>query len=199
MTPPSRSQATPGRRDTAVHPGIQLLTLPTDELGSRLTAELVALCGRAFREPFERPWRAVGPGTHVIAMLDAQAVGHALVIERVVAVGLEQPIGLHTAYVENVAAEPRLQGRGIGSAVMRAVNTLVDRYELGALATASNRFYERLGWLTWRGPVYVRRESRHERLSGEDGRVMVRITPRGPATLDLDAPISVEGRAWNAW
>jgi GNAT superfamily N-acetyltransferase len=180
-------------------PEIELVTLRTVDVDDRLTADLIAMCGRAFREPFERPWHAVGEGTHVVALLDGAAVGHALIIERMIEIGTQRPLRLRTAYLENVATEPRVQGRGIGSAVMRQAHALVDRYELGALATASNGFYERLGWATWRGPVHVRRRGRHERLPGEDGRVMVRTTPRGPATLDIDAPISVEGRAWNAW
>lgn len=198
MTPPLRSTPAQGRPPSH-EPTIKLLTVHSDELDHRLTADLIAMCQRAFREPFERAWHAVGPGTHVVALRGGSPVGHALIIERLVDIGIDEPQRLRTAYFENVATEPRLHGRGIGSAVMREAQTLIDRYELGALATASNGFYERLGWVTWRGPVYVRHDGRHERLTGEDGRVMVLTTPRGPASLELDAPISVEGRAWNAW
>ena len=199
MTPDCRAVPAGVRGPDHVLSEIELVTLPTDELGERLTADLIGMCGRAFREPFERPWHAVAPGTHVVALLHGAPVGHALVIEREVEIGIQRPLRLRTAYLENVATEPRLQGRGIGSTVMREAHDLVERNELGALATASNGFYERLGWVTWRGPVHVRREGRHERLPGEDGRVMVRATPRGPAILDIEAPISIEGRAWNAW
>jgi aminoglycoside 2'-N-acetyltransferase I len=187
-----------GRR-AAASIDVELVTLRTQELDARRVDALIALCGRAFREPFEQAWNAVGAGTHVIAEVDGRPVGHALLIERAIEIGLGSERPLRSGYLENVASEPRLHGRGIGSAVMRRMNELIDRYELGALATGSNAFYERLGWMTWRGPVYVRHGDRRERLEREDGRVMVRFTPLTPAGLEVEAAISVEGRAWNAW
>ena len=93
-------------------------------------------------------------GTHFLADLDGSIVAHASVIEREIEVG---GLPLRTGYVEAVAVAPGRQGQGIGSRLMEEVDALIDeRFELGVLGTGRHAFYERLGWMTWRGQAFVR-------------------------------------------
>jgi aminoglycoside 2'-N-acetyltransferase I len=82
---------------------------------------------------------------------------------------------------------------------MTAVNDHIRAvYELGALGTGSPAFYERLGWLRWRGPTFVHTDRGLERTPEEDGGVLVLPTPTSPA-IDLDAPISCDWRPGDVW
>ena len=59
--------------------------------------------------------------------------------------------------LEAVATRPSHQREGLGSLVISEVGELIDRtYRLGALATGVVGFYERLGWVAWKGPTFVR-------------------------------------------
>ncbi|MDQ2674174.1 MAG: GNAT family N-acetyltransferase, partial [Chloroflexota bacterium] len=75
-----------------------------------------------------------------------------------------------------------------------------DEYALGALATGSNAFYERLGWETWRGPTYVRMpDGQRVRSPGQDGDVMILRTRRTPEELELGGPIAIDWRTEVPW
>jgi len=77
---------------------------------------------------------------------------------------------------------------------------LDERYELGALGTGSQPFYARLGWVVWQGPTWIRnRDGTIERSPGEDGGIMVRLTPQTPPGLDLTQPIAVDWRPGEVW
>lgn len=135
-------------------------------------------------------------GIHFVLELDGEIVAYASVVERVLHVD-DRP--LRTGYVEAVATAPVHQGKGHGTRVMRAVNAHIrDRFELGALDTGSHRFYERLGWLRWRGPSSVRTASGERRTPEEDGYIMVLPTPSSPR-LELTAPISCDWREGDVW
>jgi aminoglycoside 2'-N-acetyltransferase I len=82
---------------------------------------------------------------------------------------------------------------------MREVNAIIrDRFELGALGTGSHHFYERLGWLTWQGPTYVRTSDGLERTPDEDGGILILETPASPP-LDIRAPLSCGWRPGDVW
>ena len=161
--------------------------------------ELTALCVAAFDEPWDGYWESIGQGVHVIARDAAGRVqAHAAIVDRVLYPGeLELP----TAYVEAVAVLPERQRSGLGTEVMEVIDRMIDeRYQLGALGTGSQPFYERLGWEVWRGPTWVRnRDGNLERSAGEDGGIMVRRTRSTPPALDLDAPIAVDWRPGEVW
>lgn len=175
--------------------------MPTEELDPALHADLTALCATAFDEPPERVWGHIGAGIHVIAFDAGRPVSHAMVVDRRIWLGHEPDQALDVGYVENVATWPELQGRGHGSRVMRQVNRLLAaEYALGALATSSHGFYERLGWEAWRGPTFVRMlDGERIRSAAEDGHVMILRTPRTPGDLDLDGGIAIEWRAVEPW
>lgn len=147
----------------------------------------------------EEDWQHAVGGVHFVLDEDGEIVAHASVVERDLHVG-ERSAALRTGYVEAVATAPAHQGRGHGTAVMRAVNAeIAASYELGALGTDAHHFYERLGWRTWRGPSFVRlAEGGLQRTPDEDGYILVLPTPRSPA-LDLDAPISCAWRPGDVW
>lgn len=172
----------------------------TEDLLAEERAAVTELCETAFAEPWDSAWEQVGPGLHVLAEADGRAVAHAMIIDRRVYLGHEPDLALDVGYVEWVATRPDVQGEGHGTRVMREVGRIIgDEYALGALATGSNPFYERLGWETWRGPTFIRMaDGERVRSADEDGHVMVLRTAHTPG-LDLDGPIAVDWRAEDPW
>lgn len=179
----------------------RLRVLPTEEIEPDLFDDLTRLCEAAFDEPFAAVWQRIGPGIHVIGLDGSRVTAHAMIIDRRIYLGHEPDQALDVGYVENVATWPDLQGRGHATVVMREIGRLIrEEYALGALATGSNGFYERLGWETWKGPTYVRMlDGQRIRSAEEDGAVMILRTPRTPADLDLAGPIAVDWRAEEPW
>jgi aminoglycoside 2'-N-acetyltransferase I len=176
-------------------------TAQTEELGAERLAELTNLCAAAFEEPPEGVWTGKGHGLHVMAEVGGRVVAHAMIVDRALHLGDDAPTSLDVGFVELVATDPELQGRGHGTAVMRVVGEIIGQeYALGALSTGSNAFYARLGWETWRGPTAVRMaDGDRVRSPSEDGHVMVLRTPRTPPELSLEAPISVDWRPGDIW
>jgi aminoglycoside 2'-N-acetyltransferase I len=144
----------------------------------------------------ETDWGNALGGLHFVAEDERGILAHASVVPRELHV---EGRPLRTGYVEAMATRPELQGRGIGTDVLRAVNDhILDAYELGALDTGSDWFYRRLGWLRWRGPTFVRTAEGLLRTEDEDGNIMVLATPvSGP--LDVEAPISCDWRPGDVW
>jgi aminoglycoside 2'-N-acetyltransferase I len=138
---------------------------------------------------------AVG-GVHVVLDVAGEIVAHAAIVERELHVGGHP---LRTGYVEAVATTPARQGQGFGSMVMTAAGEIIrERYELGALGTGRFHFYQRLGWLTWIGPSFVRMPDGPRRTPDDDGYILVLETPTSPP-LDPIATISCEWRPGDVW
>jgi aminoglycoside 2'-N-acetyltransferase I len=180
---------------------IPIRRLSTPELTKREVARLHDLMTAAFAEDehgafTDADWQHALGGTHVVIELDGRIAGHAAVVERDLHLG-GRP--LRTGYVEAVAIDPDVQGQGLGSRLMGEVNDIVDEaFEIGALGTGSQHFYERLGWEIWQGPSSVRTPSGEQRTPDEDGYILVRRTRRSPA-LRLTDPISCEWRPGDVW
>jgi aminoglycoside 2'-N-acetyltransferase I len=144
----------------------------------------------------EGDWQHALRGTHFLLELDTEIVAYASVAERQLEVGSRQ---LRTGYVEAVATAVPHQRRGLGSLLMTAVNAYIrEGFELGALGTGRHHFYERLGWITWKGPTLVRTPEGPRRTPDEDGSVLVMFTPASPE-LDPAASISCDWRSGDAW
>jgi aminoglycoside 2'-N-acetyltransferase I len=156
------------------------------------------LVERAFGDDFgEDDWSHCLGGWHVVVRVDGAPVAHAAIVPRTLTVS-GRP--LRAGYVEGVATEPSLQGRGHGSAVMREAAALLrERFELGALSTSRHAFYERLGWERWRGPAYVSNGVDAHRTPDEDDGIMVLRYGSAAAALDLAGPICCEGRPGDDW
>ncbi len=171
-----------------------------------LTAAEVARLRELMRDAFagdehggftQEDWQHALGGTHFLLESATEILCHAAVVTRELHV---DGVALVTAYVEAVATDPSVQGQGLGTQVMRAVGDFIDAgdWQLAALGTGSQGFYERLGWRIWRGPSFVRTESGDVATPDEDGYIMVRLTPRSPA-VRWNAPISCEWRPGDVW
>ena len=175
--------------------------MPTDDLTPAEIAALRALLWEAFppgdEEGFtEEDWEHALGGLHFMLEQDGAIVAHASVVEREIHVDSRS---LRTGYVEAVATDPAQQGRGLGSIVMGAATQHIrDAFELGVLGTGRHRFYERLGWSTWRGPSAVRTVEGLVRTPDDDGYIMVLRTRTSPP-LDPVTPISCEWRRGDVW
>lgn len=175
-------------------------SLGSDELSSAQIAALRELFDTAYRDPSERftdeDWDHAVGGLHFILEEGGTIVAHASVVERELHTGGHR---LATGYVEAVSTSPAHQRRGHGSALIRELTDHVDRtFALGALGTGSHGFYQRLGWVAWKGPTFVTTASGLVRTPQEDGYVLVRLTPTSPE-LDLSAPISCDWRPGDVW
>ncbi len=177
-----------------------LRAVGSDELGPDEVAALRELFRAAWGdgpEAFtEEDWEHAVGGVHVLLEEDGVVVSHASVVERELHTNGHR---LTTGYVEAVASDPLHQQRGYASAVMRWVDGYIDRtFQLGALDTGRPALYERLGWVVWNGPTFVRTDDGPIRTEEEDGQVLVRLTPTSPE-LDMSAPISCNWRPGEVW
>lgn len=176
-------------------PGEQTIeVIAVEDLGSADRAAIVALCTEAFAEDFAHLFDLLPGSRHLLLRAAGVLVAHACWVTRWL-----QPEGhppLCTAYVEAVAVQPARQREGLGSVVMRRTAEEVAGYELTALSPANLPFYERLGWVEWRGPLAIRRAG--VVVPTPDEGLMVMRTSRTPP-LDLDAPITAEWREGEVW
>ena len=175
--------------------------VPTDRLTAQEISSIRRLLDAAFgsdeEDRFsEDDWQHALGGLHFVLELGDRIAAHASVVERELHMD-GRPI--RTGYVEAVATAPEHQGTGLGTRVMQDVGEYIrERFELGALGTGSHRFYERLGWQTWRGPSSVRTPAGDVRTPDEDGYILVLATPSSPS-LDLESPISCDWRPGDVW
>jgi aminoglycoside 2'-N-acetyltransferase I len=144
----------------------------------------------------ETDWQHATGGLHVLVDDDGEIRSHAAVVGRDIEAAGHL---LDTGYVEAVATWPEHRRRGYASAAMRAVGEVIaSRYELGALGTGAQAFYERLGWRRWRGPTFVREVDGVRRTPEDDDAIMVLLTARTPE-LDLGASIVCDWRPGDVW
>jgi aminoglycoside 2'-N-acetyltransferase I len=180
---------------------MRLRRLRTKELAAAEIVEIRRLLDAAFwddeEERFtEADWDHSVGGVHFVLDDDGPIVSHASVVERELHVA-GQPF--RTGYVEAVATTPDRQGEGFGTIVMRDATAYVrEGFELGALGTGEQGFYERLGWRIWAGPSSVRTDDGERRTPDEDGYIMVLLTPVS-VDVDLAARISCEWRPGDVW
>jgi aminoglycoside 2'-N-acetyltransferase I len=180
---------------------LRLRRLGTDEFTPAEIDAVRALLTAAFGDDeadlfSDEDWQHAIGGTHFVLEIDGVIVTHASVVEREIHVD-GQP--LRTGYVEAVATAPERHGAGFGSIVMGEVGDFVrERFELGMLGTGRHHFYERLGWVVWAGPAFVRTADGLRRSADEEGDLLVLRTPTTPP-LDDHAPISCDWRPGDVW
>jgi GNAT superfamily N-acetyltransferase len=156
-------------------------------------AEVVALCERAYEEPFAGIMAAFPDATHVLASTAEELVSHALWVPRTL---VADGRALRSAYVEAVATEPRHQGRGYASRVLRAVAAAITGYDVGALSPSDAAFYARLGWEAWRGPLAVATDA--GMVPTPDEEVMILRLPATPP-LDTGGTLVAPWRVGDVW
>src|SRR6266576_1260057 len=180
---------------------MRLRRLRTTELTDAEVVEIRRLLDAAFWDDEEErftqaDWDHSIGGVHFVLDVDGPIVSHASVVERELHIA-GRPF--RTGYVEAVATTPDRQGEGFGTMVMRDASAYVrERFELGALGTGEQGFYERLGWTTWVGPSSVRTDDGERRTPDEDGYIMVLLTPVSAAVRPT-AGISCEWRPGDVW
>ena len=141
-------------------------------------------------------WDHTFGGVHVLRSVDGELVSHGAVAGRTLWLNER---ALRVGYLEAVATWPRHQGHGHGTAVVEELDRIVrESYELGGLSTGRPGFYERLGWLAWRGPLAVRTYGGDLPTPFEGGGVFVLPTPHVP-NPDLDAPLVCDERSGDDW
>jgi aminoglycoside 2'-N-acetyltransferase I len=179
---------------------VTVTRVPTDSLTAEATSAIRALLWTAFGDGedamTEDDWQHALGGVHFVAQAEGEIVAYSSVAERELEV---DGLSIRSGYVEAVATAVAFQGKGIGSLLMQEVNAYIrERFQLGALGTGRHNFYERLGWLTWKGQTWVRTGDGPRRSPEEDGYILVLPTPTSPE-LDLAAPIACGWRAGDAW
>jgi len=171
------------------------------ELTTALSPVLLAASRRlmdaAFDDFSDDDWAHALGGWHALVRDGDDVVAPAAVVPRQLYV---DGTPLRAGYVEAVAVRPALQGTGLGTRVMAALDPVLrTHFEIGALSTGEWHFYERLGWERWQGPAFVRAAAGYlERVPDEDDGVMV-LRFGSSAGLRLDAPIACDDRAGDAW
>ncbi len=176
---------------------VETVLFRSDELPADLVDPLRRLLADAFDGRFsDEDWRHCLGGSHVL-LLDGQTlISHAAVVRRVLQVG-RRPF--QCGYIEGVATTPVRQRQGFGRAVMTHAAAILHRdFEMGALSTSNQRFYERLGWERWLGPTFVRRGGGVVRTPDEDDGIMV-LRFGASREVDRTAAISCDARSGDDW
>lgn len=180
------------------HPAWTVEEAASSSLSPADLSEIRDLMDVAFGERFsEEDWaHAVGGRHFFIRSPEGSVVSHASVVGRTLEISGRT---LSTGYVEAVATRPDLRGKGLATAIMRAVADHVDEhFRLGALSSGLVGFYERLGWIRWRGATWCRGEAGVFRTADEDGGVLVLPTRTGPPA-DVEGDIVVDWREGDVW
>ena len=173
---------------------LRLEVVRADELTPDLLPSVHALCNRAYEEDLKPIFATFMDATHVLGFWGSTLVSHAMWVTRWLQPG-DGP-RLRTAYVEMVATEPHLQKRGFATAVMGRLTSAISEYDLGGLCPAEPQLYARLGWISWRGPLFIRSPERLIPTPNES--VMILQLPKSPS-LNLDQPLSAEWREGELW
>lgn len=170
----------------------------TGDLSDADVQSVRRLMKAAFGDRFsEEDWRHATGGTHfLIRGPGDRVISHASVVGRRLELS---GVRMSTGYVEAVATQPEFQGKGLATAVMLEVAEFLEgHFALGALSSGAPGFYERLGWLRWRGATWCRQEGQLIRTADEDGGVLVLAMSHSPP-LDFEGDIAVEWRSGDVW
>jgi aminoglycoside 2'-N-acetyltransferase I len=141
-------------------------------------------------------WEHSLGGLHALVWDGSEVVAHGSVIQRRL---LHAGTALRTGYVEGVGVRPDRQGRGLGAAVMEALERVVRRaYDLGGLGATDEAaaFYAHRGWQLWTGPSSALTPNGVRRTPDDDGALYVLPVA---AVLDLDGEITCDWRDGDVW
>ena len=172
-------------------------SLATPELTADELRAIRALMDAAFDDFTDDDMTHGLGGRHFVLDVDGEIAAHASVVERALEL---DGMRLRAGYVEAVAVAPALQRRGLGTRVMAAATAHIRAaYELGALGTGEQPFYEPLGWDRWVGQSFVReRDGTLRHTADEDPWIMVLRT--GPsADAPLTGTLTCEWREGDVW
>lgn len=176
----------------------EITVLPMDALDQTTRLEIIEVCKAAFNdeefdELFTIAATSVDP-THVMGRLGGVLVSHGMWSTR--RLWLADGTYLKTAFLDAVATDPKFQGRGFGSAVIRRLCEEIREFDVSCLTTSRVSFYTNLGWERWAGPLATDRNPSVELGSGEFA--LVWRTPNTPV-LDTSSLLTIEGRSGSDW
>ncbi|UQA92623.1 GNAT family N-acetyltransferase [Streptomyces halobius] len=177
---------------------------PTARVRIAHTADLDAAARKAarallydvFDDMTEDDWEHALGGLHALFHEDGELVGHASVVQRRL---LHGGRALRCGYVEGVGVRADRRGRGLGAALMDALERVVrGGYDLGALGAADTAaaFYAARGWQLWRGRSWALTPTGIRRTPDEDG--FLYVLP-GAVPLDLDGDLTCDWRDGDVW
>ena len=173
---------------------LQIEVIHADRLTADKLVSIHALCNRAYEEDLFPLFKTFIDTTHILGYLGKIIVSHAMWVTRWLQPG-DGPY-LRSAYVEMVATEPRYQRHGFATAIMQRLAQEISDFELGGLCPAEPELYAKLGWVFWRGPLFIR--AQEGMISTPDEKIMIQQLPPMPA-LDLNLPLSAEWREGEVW
>ncbi len=145
---------------------------------------------------YESDWEHSLGGLHALAWDDETLIGHAAVVQRRMIYGGR---ALRTGYVEGVGVRADRQGRGVGGALMSALeNVIGSAYDLGALGATDQAqpMYLAHGWQRWEGRLSALTPSGIVRTADEEGVVFVLPVA---VELDLTAELTCDWRDGDVW
>jgi aminoglycoside 2'-N-acetyltransferase I len=154
--------------------GVPAVVAHTADLGARELRAVRAMLDEAFAGRLEdRDFEHCLGGMHAIVWEGGEAVAHGAVVMRRL---LHDGRALRFGYVEGVGVRPDRRRRGLGAAVMDALERIVrGAYDLGALGAtdAGALLYAARGWQRWTGTTSVVTPRGLERTPRDDGAVHV--------------------------
>jgi aminoglycoside 2'-N-acetyltransferase I len=166
-------------------------TAHTADLDAATLATTRSLLDDVFEgEMSEDDWEHALGGIHALAWDGDELIGHASVVQRRL---LHGERALRTGYVEGVGVRADRRRRGVGGALMDALDgVLRGAYELGALGATDDavRLYTAHGWKRWEGPTSALTPEGIVRTEDADGAVYV---------LPLSAPLDLSGALVCDW
>jgi aminoglycoside 2'-N-acetyltransferase I len=180
---------------------VRVTRVHTAELTNGDAAAARALLDAAFADlpPDERfgdaDWEHALGGQHALVHEGEVLVGHGSLVQRRL---LHDGHALRAGYVEAVATAAGHRRRGVGSAVMGALEDLAPAYDLLALGATDDGvlLYENRGWQRWRGRLSSLTPSGVVRTPDDEGWLFV--LP-GIAPLDLDGELTCDWRDGDVW
>ena len=141
-------------------------------------------------------WEHALGGIHALAWDGDALVGHASVIQRRL---LHGGRALRAGYVEGVGVRADHRRRGVGAALMDAVEHVIrGAYDVGALGSTelAMAFYAGRGWQLWQGPSSALTPRGIVRTPDDDGGICV--LPAS-AALDLSGELICDWRDGDVW
>ncbi len=174
---------------------LELKIIPKIQLSAVDTTKIISLCSLAFEEDYAPYHNSFDDSIHILGYLEDVLVNHALWITRWLQIG-NGPL-LRAAYVEGVATVEKYRGLGYATILMEHLTEEITDFEIAALSPAETTLYARLGWESWRGPLFHRKSGKLIP-DPPDESVMILQLPQTPS-LDLSLPISIEWREGEVW
>ena len=135
-------------------------------------------------------------GVHALVWDGRDLVGHGSVVMRRL---LHRGRSLRSGYVEGVAVRADRRRRGLGTAVMTALEQVIrGAYEIGALGASDEgaAFYAARGWQLWTGTASVVTPGGIVRTPEEDGSIFVLPVS---VQLSADADLACDWRHGDVW